>query len=142
MTTIAHVFLDAGLTTAFDDATHTLDAFALNGGSDDGVFYIGSDAATGTTVIEAASDPGIDQLVVSISDSAPGTGVEAAHIKLALTQLGLDSAVAGDPLNIGTGVTSGAANAVPVWYRWDNSVGASTYTEISLGLSAREERVV
>lgn len=141
MATIDHVYLDAGLTDQFDDAADTLDAFALNGESGDGVFYVGipDAAASPTRKIQDATNPGVDNIVVSIADSAPGSGVEASHIKLALTSAGLDSAVAGDPLNLGATIQSKPANAVPVHYRWTNSTGSGTSTEISLSVSDRIE---
>lgn len=137
MTAIDHVYKDAGLTQQFDDAVDTLGAFALNGNSGDGVFYVG--VSSDTRQIQDATNPGIDQIAVAIADVSSGSGVEAAHIKLALTAGGLDSAVAGDPLNLGATIPGGAANAVAVHYRWTNSVGSGTYTEISLSLSDRVE---
>lgn len=47
---------------------------------------------------------------------------EITEIKLATTSGGLDSAVAGDPLDIGTTLTSGAANKVEVHMRITNAV--------------------
>lgn len=137
MAEIPHIYTDAGLTTLFDDSTDMLDAFALNGESGDGVFYVGVPSAT--RKIEASSDPGIDPLVVSIADASPASGVESTDIKLALSSAGLGSATAGTSLSIGSVISGGAGNAVAVHYRWSNIVGAGTFTEISLGLSARLE---
>lgn len=138
MALIDHVYKDAALTEQFDDASDTLDAFALNGADGDGVFYIGEPAAG--KVVEAASDPGIDPIVVSILDATPGSGVVAADIKLALSSALLDSAVAGDPLSIGASFVSEPAGAVPVHYRWSNSTGGAPDTDISLQITARITR--
>ena len=137
MALIAHVYKDASLTQQFDDAVDTLGASAINGASDDGVFYVGT--PTATNKIEAASNPGIDQIDVVITDANPGTGVEQAHIKLALTNGGLDGAVGGDPLALGAVINGGPGSAVAVHYRWENSVGGAVYTEITLDLDARVE---
>jgi hypothetical protein len=135
MALIDHVYLDAGLTDQFDDATDTLGASAINGGSGDGVFWVGIPATD--QMLQAASDPGIDQLVVSIVDDDDQTGVDATDIKLALSAAGLDSATAGASLNLGATILGGSANAVPVYYRWANGTGAGVYTDISLSIVER-----
>lgn len=139
MAVIPHIYKDAGLTVTFDDASDTLGASAVNGASADGVFYVGID--DDTLAIQAASNPGVDPLTVSIADAAPGSNVETTHMKLAVSQAALDAAVGGDPLNLGASINGGAVNAVPVWYRWTNSVGGgvATYTEITLELVERVE---
>ncbi len=140
MALIDHVYLDAGLTDQFDDATDTLGASALQGADGDGVFYVGTTVATNK--IEAASNPGVDQIAVSIADSAPGGGVEVTDIKLATSQANLGSAVGGAPLNIGTTIAGGVPSAVPVWYRWNNTQGSAVYTEISIEIVPRVESAV
>lgn len=57
--------------------------------------------------IEADSNPGVDNIVITPIDSNPGSGHEVTEIKLATTLLGLDSAVAGDPLSLGTVINGG-----------------------------------
>lgn len=137
MALIDHVYLDAGLTTQFDDATHTLGASAINGGTGDGVFWVGIPATD--TKIQAASDPGIDQIVVSVVDGDDQTGVDATDVKLALSSAGLTGATGGAALNLGATILGGSANAVPVYYRWANDTGAGVYTDISLSIVARVE---
>lgn len=82
--------------------------------------YFGS-PATGKK-LQKVSSPGVDQLQVSVADSAVGSGVEVANVKLALTFAGLDSATGGAALNIGTTILSGAANAVAVFVRITSSL--------------------
>lgn len=138
MAIIPNIFKDAALTQPFDDAVDTLDGAALNGNDGDGYFYVGlTDTAN---KLQASSNPGVDPLTISITDASPGVDVEAADIKLASSQSGLGSAVGGNPLNIGAEILGGAApNAYQVWFRWANSEGAGTYTDISLNINARVE---
>ena len=140
MALVNHVYLDAGLTTQFDDSTDTLGASAINTGSGDGVFWVG--LPDDTKKIQADSDPGIDQIVVSIVDADDQTGVDAADIKLSLTSAVLDSATGGASLNLGATILGGAANAVPVYYRWSNNTGSGVYTDISLSIVDRVEVAV
>lgn len=138
MALIDHVWNDNGFADQFDDATDTLGAQATNGGSGTGVFYVGtSDVAK---KLQAASNPGIDSIVVSIVDASPGGGVETTHVKLAVSEAALSSATGGASLALGTDLTGGTA--YPVWYQWDNSVGAGTYTEISLEIVPRVEAAI
>ena len=140
MATIDHIYNDPGLTDQFDDATDTLGAGALNGGTGDGVFYVGTPNAANQ--IQAASEPGVDPITVSIVDAAAGGGVEVADIKLATSQPDLNSAVAGNDLLLPATIAGGDTAAVPVWYRWGNSVGNAVYTEIGLSVVARVESAV
>lgn len=138
MALIDHVWNDNGFADQFDDATDTLGAQAINGSSGTGVFYVGtSDTAK---KLQAASNPGIDSIVVSIVDASPGGGVEESHIKLAASEPALSSATGGASLALGTELTGGTA--YEVWYQWDNSVGAGTYTEITLEIVPRVEAAI
>ena len=81
----------------------------------------------------ANSNPGVDQIAVSIADSAGGSGEPTTAIKLASTQGGLATATAGASLNIGTQVNSGTANAVTFWARIDDQTATlGSYTDLSL----------
>lgn len=133
MALIDYVYLDDTLTTQFDD-TVPLTLAAQNGQSGDAVLYVG--LPDDTQKIQANSAPGIDPITVTIADAAAGSGVEATHVKLALTQAGLTAATGGASLDLGATINGGAANRVAVWVRWTNSTGAGTSTEISLGLPA------
>lgn len=94
-------------------------------------YWLGSVAAGKT--LQAESDPGIDQITLSITDSAPGTGHPASDIKLALTEGGLTSATGGAPLNLGTAITSGVANAVTFWVGiTDSTAVTGTSTELAI----------
>jgi len=137
MALIDHVYKDALLTQQFDDAVDTLGAAAVNGSSDDGVFYVGTPNAANK--VEAASNPGIDNINVSISDSNVGPNPNVDDIKLALTNGGLDGAVGGTALSLGATISGGPGGAVQVHYRWTNDAGGTVYTNITLDLDARIE---
>jgi hypothetical protein len=102
-------YLDAGLTT---ELTTTLKAQSTT--QDFRLWYGSPDSGS---VARAASDPGVDQITITPTDSDPGTGYETTNIKLALTQAGLDTATAGAALDLGLEVDSGSANAVEFWVR-------------------------
>ena len=140
MALIENVYLDPGLATQFDDASDTLGAGALQGGTGDGVFYVGTPNAANQ--VQAASAPGFDPIVVSITDATPGADVEVADIKLAATQGDLGAAVAGADLSLGPTIAGGQATAKAVWYRWANSEGSGVYTDMSLAIVARIESAV
>lgn len=72
---------------------------------------------------------------------------EITEIKLAATAAGLDTAVAGDPLVIGTELESGVANAFEINIRIENDVDVvsnnAATPELALYINAiREERIV
>ena len=133
MTTL-NLYDDAGLTTeattplAF--AQDTLGAISPHQRR----FYLGQ--PTSGYRFRANSDPGVDSIVLSIVDAAPGDGQPATAIKLATTQAGLTGAVAGDPLDLGATLLSGSANAVQVWVQFDDATAAvATDTDVSLALN-------
>lgn len=121
---------DSGLTSP---ATSLAAVQANDGNSPavDRVVYLGSTVAG--KKFQASSNPGVTPVTVSIVDSAVGSGVEASHVKLALSAAGLNTATAGAPLGVGTQVLSGVANAVPIYVRVDTPALANgTYNDLSL----------
>jgi hypothetical protein len=79
----------------------------------------------------AASDPGVDQIMVAVRDDSVGSGLAATSIKLALTQGGLAAAVAGESLAVGTQILGGVDNAVTVWVRYLNvSAAVNNYLDV------------
>lgn len=97
--------------------------------------WLGS-TATGT-VFKATSNPGVDDIAVSVTDSNGATGQTSAAIKLATTQGGLTSAVAGDPLTVGTSITSGVSNAFTFWIEL-NDVAAAVGSYTDLGITTND----
>lgn len=140
MTISLQFYSDAGLTTP---AT-LISALQASDGSVaavDRVVYLGSIAAS--TKFRASSNPGVDQIVVSIYDAAPGSGVEVGHVKIASTNGGLSTAVAGSSLALGTEILSGAENCVPVHVRIDTPpLAISVYTDAGLAVNSLIEEAV
>ena len=126
-------YTDAGLVTRLSTA------LKASGASTDFRIWFGSPSTAGAYQVQADSDPGVDQITVSITDTTPGSGHEDTAVKLALTEGGLATAVAGDPLDIGTAVESGSANAVEVWVRVADAIGSLT-TDTTLGLTTNTLR--
>jgi len=93
--------------------------------------YIGS-----TESSKKIEKTGGGQIVLSIVDAAPSSGHPATEVKLALSISGLSSAVGGASLNLGTQLTSGVANALPVYLQVeDTTATVGTSTELSLQTS-------
>ena len=132
------LYNDAALTSEFNGTLPTSHNVTGSTGRVDTVLYLGS-VSTGKK-IEADSNPGVDQITLTPADSAVGTGHEAAEIKLALSQAGLDSAVGGAALNLGLQVLSLAANKLAVWVGIEAAyltVGVST--ELSIATNTLRE---
>lgn len=81
----------------------TAAVFSMNAdgstGPVDTVLYLGSNTASRKA--QAASNPGVAHLSVSIEDSNPTGGQPANAVKLALSAIGLDSATPGAALDLG-----------------------------------------
>lgn len=83
--------------------------------------------------IQAESNPGVDQIVLSVIDANAGAGNPTTAVKLATTKAGLDSAVAGDPLNAGVEIAGGAAGAFEYWMRVEDLTDTvGQYTDLSV----------
>lgn len=121
-------FSDASLSTPLDSLAVTLPA---TGGSVDRMVYLGS--TTALKLLEAASNPGVALVTVSVADTTPGSGINASHIKLAVVQDDLDYAVAGTALELGAMIMSGPGSGSEIWVRIETPALANgVYTEISL----------
>lgn len=140
MTVSLQFYSDSGLTTPLS----TLSVSQASDGSAaavDSVIYLGSTASG--MQFRADSYAGVDPIVLSISDSASGSGVEATHVKLATSSGGLSTAVAGQPLSLGTQILSGTANAVEIHVRVDTpALAVAVYTDVSLALNTVREEAV
>jgi hypothetical protein len=107
----------------------------------DRIVYFGSTASG--KKLQAASSPGTDPVVVSVDDSASGSGAPATEFKLALSSGGLAGATPGASLNLSATILSGVGNAVPIYTRRTSAVGTSgAYTDISLKTNAVVEAPV
>lgn len=123
-------FLNAALTTPVTSLVVEQD---VSGGTPPVSFqiYLGSTSPGAT--LRTLVNPGVDQINVYTNDSTPGTGALPSQTKLAATQAGLVSAVAGASLNLGTVITGGVANAVSFWYQVSDTTGVQgVKTDLSL----------
>lgn len=111
------IFSDSGLTTAV--------TAALEVTSSPVKFQLWLGNPVSGKKIEANSDPGVDDIILDIVDANPGTGNPDTDIKLATTESGLTSAVAGASLTVGTQVLSGVANAFEFWVQVTDSLGGA-----------------
>lgn len=122
---------DSALTTpvtTLDPVTATQDELDTLSPVDKQVWIGAPDAGL---VAKAHSNPGVDEIVVSILDVGAGAGETVAAIALATSQAGLDSAVPGDPLSIGTQILSGIGNAATIWLRLNDTTGVlGVYTDV------------
>lgn len=120
-------YSDAGLTVPVTTLRH----FSTQG---DRVIYFG-DPGTGRQLQDAAA-PGVDNVLVTVVDSAGGSGLAATSVKLASTNGGLTAATGGAALSLGHTILSGSANAKPVHLRFDTSAGTTgtDYTDLSLAI--------
>ena len=116
MATTFKLWKDASMTQVFDHTGSDAIESDTNG---DFTVWIGSNDAT--KKMEVTADPGVDDILLTPTDNDPGNGHEASEIKLATSQLGLDSAGAGSALNLGPTITGGSA--IAIWIRLTDSTG-------------------
>lgn len=87
-------------------------------------------------LVQDWTNPGVNDIEVSVTDTNPGSGHEAAEIKLATSQAGLASAPPGAALVIGASQNSGPAGAVHIYIEIDDATGTEgTVTELGLLVS-------
>jgi hypothetical protein len=125
------IYTDAALTTPL------VGSLVITQNSDGSTPAVETQLFIGSTTVgrtlQASSDPGVDQIVLSVVDASPGSGHESAEIKLALTQGGLAGAVAGAALSVGTQILSEAPNVVSFFIQVDDATGVvGTATELSV----------
>lgn len=127
---------DPGLTTPLAGTLDFAQSVDGSTGSQTATLYFGS-TASGKTV-RAASNPGVDSIVLSIADSS-SSGSPATDVTLALEPT-FAGRSAGAALNLGLQVNSGVANAVPVYVRVHDSTGViGVNTDLSLSMTLLEE---
>lgn len=133
-------YADSGLVTDFDPALYQ--ASDGSTGPLDVEFWIGS--SDDTKQLQAASDPGVDNLVLTITDSAPASGQAASSIILALSEADLDTNTPGASLDLGVaGILGGVAEAFPVWMRFEaSSLTVGQYTDLGLSLAGVLESAI
>lgn len=144
MATTFDIFLDSALTTPL--VGNLVSSQNADGSSDPTEFqlWLGSlGSAGGDTAdrkVQADSDPGVADIVLSVVDSAPGTGHPATEIKLATTQGGLAGATGGVALTLSPQITSSVALAVEFWVQViDTTTEVGTSTELSVDTNLLRE---
>lgn len=129
------IYTNSGLTVPFGGTLAVNQNVDGSSGPVDTQFWIGSTASSKT--LRADSNPGVDQISVSVVDASPSSGNPVTDVKLALTAGGLASATGGASLDLGTTVTSGVGNAVTFWVRVEDSthvLGVSTELSFATNL--------
>lgn len=130
------VYTDAALTTPLTGSLVFAQSADGSTGAMVTTIYIGSPVAL--RVLRAAANPGVDPLVLSVTDSS-GAGSPAADVTLGL-EGGFVGRAPGAPLSIGTQINGGLANAVPVFIRVEDSTGdIGVHTDLALTLTVGEE---
>ena len=129
-------YRDSGLTVP---VTSNLRHYSTQG---DQVIYLGN-PVTGFQLQDSAS-PGVADMFILITDSNGATGLAATDVSIAASSGGLSTATPGDPLNIGTVVTSGVSNAVPVYIRFGDlsAEAVGDYTDLGLSIESTIESSV
>lgn len=133
-------FTDSGLTTPFSSPLQVSHNSDFSDNPQDFQLFLGS--VTAGVKIEADSNPGIDNMTLSVTDTTPASGHEVAEIKLATTQGGLAGATPGAALTIGTVVLSESAGAFEFWIRVTNAVSTvGVSTELGFTTNNLREQV-
>ncbi len=128
--------IDAGLTTPLSGTLDFAQSVDGSTGAQVATLYFGS-ASSGRT-LRAASNPGVDSIVLSIADADAG-GSPASNVTLALEPT-FAGRSGGASLDIGVQVNSGAAAAVPIYVRVIDSTGViGINTDLSLTATLCEE---
>jgi hypothetical protein len=134
MSTTWNFYADAGVTTLAEGGATVIDGLSPS----DRMLYFASPAAGKT--LQAASNPGVDAIVVEVFDDAVSSGAEASAIRLSLSAAGLATATPGAPLSLPATLTSGPAGAVAIYVRTEQgALALGTYTGLSLRTSALVE---
>lgn len=128
-------FADPGKATAFA----LLDLIELANGATspvDAPVYLGSHTAG--VVLERATNPGADPLQVALIGG--DANLQTTDFKLALTQGGLDTATAGEPLDLGLVLPS--SGVAVFWVRLQSGITVpGLYSAVSLQMADLSERL-
>jgi hypothetical protein len=109
MSTVLGIYTDAGLTTLLTTTEGIINDSVIV------PVYIGS-PIDGINH-ERKTLPGTNELQLSVVDNDTEDVLEVENFKFALSEVGLATAVAGDPLDLGVLIESGVENALPAWIK-------------------------
>ena len=130
-------FTDAGLTTPLSGTLDFAQSIDGSTGPQQAILYFGSTAAG--RVLRAASNPGVDPIMLAVVDASAGSGSPAADVRLALDPTFAGQA-GGEPLTLGVQISSGAAAAVPIYVELlDSTAAIGINTDLSLVMTLCEE---
>ena len=135
MATTFNLFKDSGLTQPFVPGTDFIGP--VTSPPEDHVLYLGSNETANK--VEANSNPGVDQIVVSIVDADPGNDLETTDVQLATTNGGLAGATGGASLNLGTVINGGVGNAQEIHIRVSYTGGLTSDQNVSIELNTLVE---
>lgn len=125
------LFEDAGLTTP--KVGNIVATQAADGSTGPLIFTFYLGATVVGRKFEVQANPGVDDILLSVTDAAPGTGHATTEVKLASTLGGLTGATPGAPLNLGPQLLSGVVNATQIFIEIDDATGVvGTSTELAL----------
>lgn len=94
-------------------------------------FWVGYAGTAGT--IRPAVD---DQITLQVVDAAAGSGYPASAVRLALSEVGLDTAVAGASLDIAESIAAG--ERVEVWIEVASAAPAAPNAYVDLSLRTND----
>ncbi|MFT3758969.1 hypothetical protein [Thauera sp.] len=123
-------FADAGKTVPLASLPVAVSTF---GGEQSGIVYFGSNAEG--RLLQAAFDPGGEPIEIEVYDADSAAGLAATAVRLALSAGGLDGALPGNPVTIGTSISS--ATVIAVHYRITVPLMAEAiYSDVQLRTSS------
>lgn len=129
-------YTDPGLTTPLSGSLDFAQALDGSTGAVVATLYLGSTAPA--RILRAASNPGVDPIVLSITDSSAG-GSPASDLTLGLEET-FSGRAPGAALTLGFQINGGIPNAVPVYVRAQDSTGdIGLHTDLALVLTPCEE---
>lgn len=127
---------DVGLTTPLAGTFDFAQSVDGSTGAQVAILYFGSTAAGKT--LRAASNPGVDTLVLAVVDGSTG-GSPATDVTLSLEPT-FAGRTAGAGLSLGVQINSGVSAAVPIYVRVQDSTGTiGVNTDLSLVMTLAEE---
>lgn len=113
-------YTDAALTAALSGNLQHSKLASVGSEDKDFRLYLGS--TTSGVKLTRATNPGVNPITVSVSDSDAVNDPPDTNVKLATTQLGLDTAVGGADLDLDPEILSGTGGAVAIWIRTTNDL--------------------
>lgn len=96
-------------------------------------FWLGSTFAA--RKLQRASNPGVDQIILGIVDDDVVNGQPANALKIyqgAAPPADWNQIAGGNQIVLGTELLSGAANAIPIFVRWDDALGVISPTDTAV----------